>query len=700
MSQNKPWVIVALAAATALPAIPVYAALEVVNVTARKRTESMQTVPIAVTAISAEQIQNRQITAVEDLGRSVPNLITTQSSGSPTNTRVFMRGLGQNESTQPTAESAVGLYIDDVYIARSNGANIGLYDVERIEVLRGPQGTLYGRNSTVGAMKIVTKKPSEDADLSLRIGYGSRDHQEYKVAGSIPFSDSWAGGFSVVGTKYDGYMDEYDALTGDRESTDLNARKYGGARFALSTIGDGDFQADFSVYAFKDDGDGNYATPLDPTTGKPVDNDLYLTLTSREQSAEADQWGGSANLSWDLSENLTLKSITGYRNVDNTGLIDISGRNSWYIETDVSSYQLSQEFQLQGSVGESFDWITGIYYLHEESESWSENTISGFISSVQDYEVETDSYAAFGEGTFHVTDRFDMTVGLRYSIDDKSFDGSTNSNLIFSNGSNKLSDDFEDWTSRVSFNYQATDNAMLFASYATGFKAGGFQGRAFNAEDQLAVYDPETVTTYEAGFKSDWLNQTLRVNGTYYYNNFKDLQLNSLNPVGGGTIVENAAEAVVDGIELEVSYAPTDSWYFFLNQATAWGEYREVGDLASGVTKDSELANTPTANTKLGAEYTLFISDVGSLTFGVDYQHTSATNPGASTSENVRIPRLDLFNGFIRYSGRDDKWDLGIYGTNLGDKEYHYTGFTFGSFESMYAAAPRTVKAVFNIHFF
>ncbi|WP_226668008.1 TonB-dependent receptor [Microbulbifer aggregans] len=675
-------------------------ALEEVVVTARKREESMQSVPIAVTALDAATLEARQIGAVEDLGRAVPNLLTTPASGSPTNTRIFMRGLGQGESSQPTAESAVGLYIDDVYVARSNGANIGLYDIERIEVLRGPQGSLYGRNSTTGAIKVVTRKPTAEPDFSLRLSTGELDNIGGKLSGSVAVGSDWAAGVSAMYFEQGGYISRIDSTSGEQQETGLNAREYGGVRATLSRLVQDDFSADLSVYYFTDDGDASYITPMDAATGAPLfDGDLYATGTSAPQFATADQFGFSANLAREFGE-FTLRSITAYRNVENDNLIDISGRDSWYIDTQVDSAQFSQEIQLLGSAFEQrLDWLAGLYYLSEQSDSLTTNTISQFIQSTQDYTVETDSQALFGQATWHASDIIDLTLGLRYTRDDKTFDGSTESNIIFQNGANRLRKSFDDVTPKFGVDIQATDEMMMYASVAKGFKAGGFQGRALNADDQLVPYDAEQVWTYEAGIKSEWLQNRLRFNANYFLNQFKDLQLNSLNiQAGGGTVIQNAAEAEVDGIEMELTYMASDRLFVVANYATAWGDYEELAANVSGVTLDSELPGTPRVNASIGVEHSTSFS-AGELLWGLDYQHTSEVQPGASTSPLVEVPRLDLFNGFVKFTDAGERWSVGLFGTNLGDKAYHYTGFTFSSFEAVYAASPRLIKAVVDYRF-
>lgn len=674
--------------------------LEEVVVTARKRTESLQSVPIAVTALSPLELENRQIEAVTDLGRVVPNLTTTQASGSPTNTRIFLRGLGQGESSQPTAESAVGMYIDDVYISRSNGANIGLHDLEQIEVLRGPQGTLYGRNSTTGAIKITTRKPTAEPDMNIRLTAGELGTRGASLLGSRELWSGWAGGVSAFFDSQDGYMDRYDLGSGRRTESDLNARESGGGRLKLSRVNADNLSVDINAYYFFDDSDASYVTPMSRTTGEPLINgDIYATATSDEQFADADQYGASINLGWSVSD-VDFRSITAYRSVGNDVFIDISGTDAWYIDTEVDSYQVTQEFQVLGSTFEQrVDWIGGLFLMYEDSDSWTRNLINAFVDSVQDYSVTTESYALFGQANWHATSDLDLTLGLRYTLDRKTFDGSTLSNVAFENGANEVSDDFSDVSPKFGIDYTVSEDMLLYAYAAKGFKAGGFQGRALNAADQLEPYDAEDVWTYEVGFKSEWLNRKLRLNASYFLNQFDNLQLNSLNlAAGGGTIIQNAAEAEVDGVELEVNFLPFEHLSLFASYATAWGEYKSLAASVSGVTLDSELPGTPQVNGKLGGEFRWPLSG-GELQFGLDYQHTSKSAPGASTSPLVEIPPLDLFNGYVRYASAGDDWSFGVYGTNLGDKEYHYTGFTFSSFESIYAARPRIVRAELTLNF-
>ncbi|MCL4790469.1 MAG: TonB-dependent receptor [Gammaproteobacteria bacterium] len=684
--------------AAAIPSLS-YAAIEEIVVLAERREAKLQEVPIAVSALSSEDLQKRQAYNIENIGTQVPNLLSTKSSGSPTNLRVFMRGLGQSESTMPTAESAVGIYVDDVYMARTNGANLRLLDIERIEVLRGPQGTLYGRNTISGALKIVTRQPDEEVRADASIGFGSRN-MEAKLGGSTPFANNqWAVGAAVVIADEDGFIDRYSALDtpAGRESGD---RDYSGAQVDLRYMGSETFEAAFSFSYTDDNSDGLYATPLS-TTGVPLTGgDLYTTLTTRDQFADNDAFGGSMTLTWHLG-GFDLKSITGYRKIDNDSDFDISGSNRWYIATDVDATQISQEIQALGTAFDSrLDWIVGAFYMYEDSDVDSLNTIGPF-SNRQTYNTGLDSYAAFAQATYRVTDKLGVTLGGRYTRDEKDYDGTivAAGPPSWVSGSASVSDDWSEFTPKLGVDYRVNEDIMTYAYVAKGFQAGGFQARPFSVNDIDTPYDPTTVWTYEGGAKAEFLDRKLRLNVAYYWNDYDDLQLNSLNvAAGGGTITQNAAEAEVHGIEVELMAAPTENLNIFGTIATADNEYKKLAANVSGVTLDSDIAGTPKFTSTLGFDYSFNFS-AGTLVVGSDWQHQQSHYPGSTNAEVTKVPTLDLINAYVRFETPEGDWDVGLYGKNLTDEEYHFTGFNFSSFQSVYAADPLTVMAIVNYHY-
>ena len=690
---------IVVAIGLAMPSLGL-AAIEEIVVLAERREAKLQEVPIAVSALSGETLQNRQAYNIENIGAQVPNLLSTKSSGSPTNLRVFMRGLGQSESTMPTAESAVGIYVDDVYMARANGSNLRLLDIERVEVLRGPQGTLYGRNTISGALKIVTRQPDEEVRANASLGYGSRNSMEAKIGGSTPFANNqWAVGGAVVFASEDGFIDRYSAAD-TPTGAEGGDRDYSGAQIDLRYMGSETFEAAFSFNYTNDNSDGLYVTPLS-TAGVPLTGgDLYTTLTSRDQFADNDAVGASMTLTWHMGD-FDIKSISGYRKIDNDSDFDISGSDRWYIATNVDATQFSQEIQALGSAfGGRLDWIVGGFYMYEDSDVDSLNTIGPFTNR-QTYNTGLDSYAVFAQTTYRVTEQLGVTLGGRYTRDEKSFDGTVAAAgpPSWVSGSASVDDDWSEFTPKLGVDYRVNDDIMAYAYVAKGFQAGGFQARPFSVQDIDRPYDPTTVWTYEGGVKAELLDRMLILNVAYYWNDYKDLQLNSLNVgAGGGTITQNAAEAEVHGIEVELMAAPVENLNIFGTIATADNEYTKLAANVSGVTLDSDIAGTPKFTSTLGFDYTFNLS-AGSIVVGSDWQHQQSHYPGSTNAEVTKVPTLDLINAYVRYDSPDKHWDVGIYGKNLTDEEYHFTGFNFSSFQSVYAADPLTVMGIVNYRY-
>jgi len=693
--------------ATVLP-LTASAEVEELVVTAEHREANLQEVPIAITGLSEATLEKRNIQEVGNIGPSVPNLLTTKSSSSPANVRVFMRGLGQGESMMPTAEGTVGMYIDDAYVARTNGSNQKLLDIERVEVLRGPQGTLYGRNTISGAMKFITRKPREETRLDASLSGGSYSENsanrvEGKVSGAMPIGDGWGIGGALVYSDQDGYMERYsapDTPTGEK----IGDREYTGARFQLSYFGSDFFDMDMSIAATQDESDALYITPLNPDGSTLTGGDMYTTMTSQDQYADADQINGNATLTWHF-DNFDLKSITTVRDIENNSHIDISGSDRWYITTFIDSTQISQELQALGTAfNDKLDWIVGGFYMNEDSDVDSNNVIAGVFTNQQIYNTELDSYAVFGQATWHFTDQFGMTLGGRYTKDEKSLDGEVIAaappSLGWVSGTTSQDEDWKEFTPKLGVDYQANDNTLLYASVSKGFQAGGYQARAFSIDDMESIFDPATVWTYELGAKLDMLDNRVRLNAAFFHNDFDDMQLLSLNlDAGGGTIVQNAAEATVHGFEFELFATPVDRLNLFATLATAWSDYQELDQSAidKGISYGDDVPGTPELTVSVGGDYSFPVFS-GEMSVGGDYYHQKKHQPGTATTVAVMVPNIDLINAFVRYTTQDETWDFTLAGKNLTDEEYHFTGFQFGSFQSAYVADPRQIMLTAQYH--
>ena len=699
--------VVALTTISALLPIAGFAAVEVMIVTAERREANIQEVPIAVSALPETTLENRNILEVDNIGPNVPNLLTTKSSSSPANVRIFMRGLGQSESMMPTAEGTVGMYIDDAYVARTNGSNQKLLDIDRVEVLRGPQGTLYGRNTISGAMKFITRKPTDEGRLDVSLTGGafsqnSANSMEAKLSGATPIGGSgWGIGGAAIYSDQEGFMERYSAPDTPTGET-VGDREFYGGRLQAAYFGSDFFDLDLSVAATQDKSDALYITPLNPDGTAVTGGNLYTTLTSQEQFADADQINGNATLAWHF-KGFDLKSITSVRTIENNSLIDISGQDRWYITTFIDTTQFSQEIQALGTAfNDQLDWIVGGFYMNEDSDVDSNNVIAGIFTNQQIYNTKLDSYAVFGQVTWRFTEQLGLTLGGRYTLDDKSFDGEVigNGPPSWQSGSTSQSEDWKEFTPKLGLDYQVNDSTLLYAYAAKGFQAGGFQARAFSITDLNNTLDPTTVWTYEMGAKLDMIDDLVRLNAAFFHNDYDDLQINSLNSeAGGGTIVQNAAEATVHGFEFELSTTPIDGLTLFATLATAWSDYQELDDaaLAGRVELGDDLPGTPELTTSLGGDYSFSVGR-GEMALGADYYHQRKHQPGTSTSPTIQVPDIDLFNAYVRYTTPGESWDFTLYGKNLTDEEYFFTGFSFSSFEAAYAADPRQIMLTARYH--
>ncbi len=689
-----------------LPAFTQTAAAAVTEmvVSAERRDASIQTVPIAVTAFSADDIENLQIINVTDIGATVPNMVSRNSSGQATNVTIFMRGQGQNESTMPTAESAVGIYIDDVYQARTNGSNIELLDIERIEVLRAPQGTLYGRNTIAGALKFVTRKPGDETRVAASLGYGTREHIQAKLSASGPVVEGkLALGAAVVYSDQEGYYDRYSGTT--KVESDIGDRQYAGIRADLNYYGSENFEFNAHIAYTEDDTDASYVTPLadfvlmPAANNAPLSGDFYGTQTTDQQHADVEQLTASINMTWKF-DGFDLKSITGYRDVEQDSYIDISGSNGWYIDSLVEGTQITQEIQLIGST-ENVDWILGAFYLNEDNDTDSLNILAGgLINSRQIYTTETQSYAVFGQATYNVNDQLGLTAGLRWTQDEKEFSGGTGGFPPWGEDYGIMLDDSWDQVQgKLGIDYQVDDDTLLYFSVSQGFMAGGYQARAVRVADVNTPYDEATVISYEAGIKTELADNRIRLNANYFYADYEDIQENALNPMSSGTIRFNVGDAIVQGLEAEMQASPTDNLNIFANLAITDSEYRNLRDeaLAVGMTPGHDVAGTPDAMGGIGFDYTVNLANEGSIVMGGDYRYQKSHWPGTKqNAPGTKVEELNLVNGFIRYEMPGGNFDVGVYVRNLNDDEHIYTGFDFGTFDSAYAAEPRSVMLKAN----
>ena len=695
----------AAAAADEGPAVA--SQLEEIVVTARRTEETLQRVPISMFAISGEDLAERSLESLSDVGQFVPNLLFGERGASGRGSAVvYIRGVGQAD-VRPTYDPAVGVYVDGVFLGRMQGNDLDTMDVERVEVLRGPQGTLFGKNTSGGAVNIVTRQPDlANYQGKLQLTAGSRSRFDALGSVNIPLvADKAALLVAASHRTQDGYGTRADGQ--DMGSTDRTS-----GRLALRLQLTDDFSALLAADALTYDETNsmfkliavfpappialiNRFTPV-PYDERWLSQSDFFNYAGGPNSSRGDLYGAALTLSYDLGA-VELKSISAYR--DNVVHSDQDADLSPVTvldEYDVSRQdQFSQELQASGaSFDDRLNWVLGLYYFEESVHNKVDfelvpalQPIIGNRSFSNDLRVRNDSYAAFGQGNYGLTEQLRVTAGLRYTHDRKEVD---RRNLTYPSGIPNQPQAVREATSddvstRVGLDYQWTPQLMTYVSAAKGYKAGGFNGRASSVGD-FNEYDPETVWTYELGLRSDFLDRRVRFNATAFYSDYSDLQLqiSGSTTVNGApapfNVVTNVPEARIVGGEVELRVIPARGLELSAEAGFTDAEYTELPTdaqfLASQlIDEDSEFVYTPQTSLTFAAQYSTALSDRFELSARVDYAHKSTINYDVANSPLLRQKPYGLLNARITLLHVTNGLSLAVFGSNLTDERYFVGGF-------------------------
>ena len=704
-------------------------------VTARRREETLVSVPIAVSAFSGDRLESQGAIDITDLANLTPNTTLEASRGTNSTLTAFIRGVGQQDPVSGF-EQGVGIYLDDVYLNRPQGAILDIYDVERIEVLRGPQGTLYGRNTIGGAVKYVTKMLPQDFALKIKGSYGTYDQADGIINVSAPIGDMIRVGGAFARLSRGGFGD--NLTTGDENyNKDVWA---GRATFEMGGYGQpvlmritGDYTKDNSSAR------GGHRLIPGQLSGAPVLGDVFDTrggLVDPKQYVKS--YGLSMNITAELSDAVTLRSISAWRKDDSASPVDFDALPA--VDVDVPAFyfneQLSQEFQLLYDSG-PLHGLLGFYYLDAKADTAFDvrlfTTVAGLTAYTQ-ADVDTETYAVFGDFTFDISQQLSISAGGRYTWDKRRADILRQNYLgggspLFGGagvafgapGTNFNGErEYKKFTPRVSVSYKPTPDHNIYASYAQGFKGGGFdpRGVGVNAPDlnsngiredseiaSFLSFRPESVESYEVGYKGNFMNGALYVAVAGFYADYTDVQIpGSVACSVGGIpsfcgVVSNAGKARFKGLEFESNARLAQDFLTGgdrLSLATAVGfidaEYREyvtnIGGVPTDVAAFREVQNTPkwTASGTLG--YTTPVGD-GSLYAGSTVSWRSKTYQYEVPNPYIDQKGFALWDASIVYTAPDDRWTLGLHGKNLLDKEYKTSGYTF-------VAANATTGAIIN----
>lgn len=754
-----------------------------VVVTAQFREENLQETPIAITAITSDLLEARSQTSIEQVAAQAPSVhLGPMGQANGSGLIAFIRGVGQTDFNF-AMEPGVGLYIDDVYYPTLTGSLVDLLDIERVEILRGPQGTLAGRNSIGGAIKMYSKKPTGEGG-SVSLTYGRFDRTDVRAMADFALvPDKLYTRIARVTKSRDGYVKRVDyacthpdsglpsfnvgmgcdlgtlggiSYTAGRvslrwiasDSVEVNligditndSSEAGADVLRRANIGDGDPSpaADgvTSWLIALDDGDPStpivpydcrfvpygphscdpngrnpylsYATFIDPGLITNPGSPLPFKPIAVPPIQQLDQYGLSATIDWQISDNFFLKSITAWREYDSTWAQDVDGSplpSQQLLQTLVHR-QWSQEFRLNGRMGDRFDYTLGAFYFDQDGTLEARVDLNyAHIDFIHGPDTTpSTSKAVFLHGIYRLTDAMDLSAGVRYSEDEKTYtyfrrnpDGSLPvCNLPFTtgpfgedqptncalNGLFDISDTFQgdrvDW--RVALNYNFTADLMTYAQVSTGYKGGGVNPRPFFGPstgplNQLKAFEPETLTTYEVGIKTDTFNNRMRLNTALFYNEYEDIILiSTFCPIAPCLQPNNVGEAVVRGVEVETEIHPTDHLsfdgsvsYLDFNYKASTAQFTPI----TNVSPDMVTPFTPEWKASLGVQYSRPIGDLGTFTARLDGSYTSEVYGLAVNAPTNLIPSYTLWNARLSWRSPDDVWDAALEVTNLSDKIYY-----------------------------
>ena len=576
-------------------------ALEDIVVTSGRVESTLQDEPVAVSAFDENEINRRQTFNVVDVVNNVPNLVGNNNIGQGTATTVFLRGVGTTESIV-TIDTAMGFYVDDVYIARQGVNNFSLFDVERVEVLRGPQGTLYGRNTSAGALNVITRKPQENFEAGGEVAAGEFDRVNVKGFVNVPLvEDKLLFRLNAGVQQGDGYTNN-DVL-----GKDVNDRDFWGLRGSLLWQASDNVDVMLTADVSRSDENGSVCINLlrDPAP------DLFDSISGTDTSNKGETDGVALTVDWGVSDALNIQSITSVRNTFQQWNLDLSDAPTpatFILYTINDSDQVTQEFKFTGDLlNDRLHYVGGLFYFNEDSFSFIGDYFEAFpgVANNREYDVETESYAVYANLTFDLTDSLSLIAGGRYTEDDKSLkmDARTGGTPGFTlNGApNYIIDDkqkFDEFTPRLGITYSFTDDLQTYFTYQKGFKSGGWSART-SEESEVQRFGPETNDSFALGMK--WLTwdgrARINVEGFFYdYQNF----FNSGTGAGGNFLVATN-DAEIKGIELETTVRITDNFDVFGFLAVQDGEYKNVDPNADFV--GSELQRLPELNYKIGGTY-------------------------------------------------------------------------------------------------
>ncbi len=709
--------------------------LEEVIVTAQKREQSLQDVPVAVSALTGTDLAIRGTGNIAELAQEVPSLTLEASRATNSTLTAFIRGVGQQD---PLAgfEQGVGIYLDDVYLARPQGAMLDVYEVERIEVLRGPQGSLYGRNTVGGAVKYVTKRLGEETELRGKLGVGSYGQADIILTGSTPVSDTLRVGATIASLTRDGYGEN---ITTGEENYDKDLQA---ARVSVEYLPSDDVFVRLTADKSEDSSApvGGHRLFTGAVSGETILDDIFDSRGGASENYVTEDINGDNNIEaegvhltvqWDVSDEVTIKSVTAHRNDYTVSVIDFDSLSVDDFDAAVvyDNEQNSQEFQLNYT-GDTLKAVVGFYLLDAYAANDFDVALGqlgrvAFGDELIAYTggvVETDSWSFYGDFTFSLTDQLDLGLGARYTSDKRTADvfralylgGSSpffggvegvTTALLAPTSDFESQKTFSNFSPKINLSYQVNDDVNVYGGISQGWKAGGFDPRGANLTADAvhnaqveAGYDEESIVSTEIGAKTTWWDGRARTNVAIFHASYTDMQVPGSAGVdtdGDGTnddfegSVTNAGEATIQGIELEAEIALLEGLTLQVSgtlldaSIDEWIASVETAP-GSGVFVDADIAdirvvqNTPEEQGFIGLRYSTDVFG-GELISSLNYAYKGDSSQFEAENEFIDQESYSTVGASVVWMDDDGKWIVGLHGKNLTDEEIKTSGYCFGA---------------------
>ena len=713
-------------------------------VTATRQTTSLQKTPVAVAVFGSQLIAQQNIVTARDLAGQTPGVTIPRSGITPLTQIFYVRGIGNSD---PIFDPNIAQYVDDIYLPRAINGMTDLTDIERVEVLRGPQGTLFGENADAGAIRYITKMPTEQTQVNFDVGYGNYD--TFNTHGFITgrIASGLLGSFAIAHDRHDGYTN--DPTIGRH----VNNQRTTGARAKLLATITPDLTALLTADGTIDRSSSFYYIPKQPIIGGTLKNPIYGSFDPKTSYASQKplnhSWSGGVSLKigYDISPALTLNSISAYRgfaqdpvNYNNDGQPLVPYSAAYPVPVSISDNYIvykekeaTQEFQLQGK-WDKLDVASGLYFLYEDFRS---DRIGYVVSPTaatplpaypldQIGRTKTTNYAAYAQANYRFDSRFTLTLGGRYTLEHRDFrfagifDDLSGKPLpvtpgapISKPGGYAAANNFtyhgkktwRSFTPKFGLSYQLTSGIFGYASISRGFGAGGFNNRASSLATALP-YDQEKVTTYEAGLKTDWFDHRVRLNATVFYNDYRDLQQTAsvISPVTNGlvSVRSNAGKAHTQGFELEANVEPAKGFTLTGNASylkTRFDSFDNAGvsvvngkSVLVGAT-GNHLPFSPRWQLFGGASYLIPADLHGSIRVGGNISYETSYFSDVFNYVQGRVSTQSFIDAYISYTPTGGHWTFSLTGKNLANHR-HYQSITWGGTPNLWygpVSPPRTV---------